>query len=1193
MAILDWDNFERIHGGAGGAWKAFENVCFELVRKKYGKESNVQKIRPFMGDHGIDIYVNHIGVEPIHIYQCKYFQNGLGKSQQNQIRESFSTIMSSEDYEVSSWTLMFPQDMTFEENIWWCKWEKRMSKRMPDIEISCLCGQALIQEIQDYGIYDKYFSGFTNDKYNDAEKKENAASVIESYIKNYTSVMFLQEGDEPQIRLMDLYISPEYEIFLSEVEKLDNPSLDLIEYIEVFANDDGKSSQNTLPVLFIEGHAGIGKTTFISKVAHDVQKAKILAGIKLYIVCLRDLVPSGKRINLHNPWMDFYEYLGICPSFEEFMVEMNEAVLILEGFDELSMIDNIQNENKSKYFNKLYHIMSQCKCNCHLIVTSRPDYLVEDNDWSKITFCKIIIKMKHLSKEKKQEWIYTAEQKGLRVRKSIKNNIVNSQKEDINVIISTPFTLYLIVHNNIELGTSYELWDIYFKIFGMETVKKSYDRIAHPSEILVDFIFDITREIAFFMFTHNRLDISWNEIEIVINNLEISNNDLERMKEIGVIHNNNFSEARIELRRLLRNNYALHTYYKRSENGGGLAFVHNYIKDFFVYEKISNTLNEAYKKLKPDKLNSDDIEQINIVYYELFSSNFLNEKVIEFLASNIRSEKKSNIETRTWIKRECSNFSQRVFPVVFSDMLINGFCYTDRIIKKIDSECIEKPINESYNLWVLYKKIYSYTKTNENYITMLINHEFKLGSKVKFFRILINELLSINKQLFSEINLQDIDISGTDFSKAYLFQCNYYKTNLIGADFSDAVINEGSLKSAKCMRGNFRKIYMNQVDANRTNFNNANLMNAELQKTNLKSTQFVEANLGGVTFRQCIFFSANFTKANLDECVIKNSKVHKCKFINTSLKRVNFQNTEFHDCVFRNIELEDANLENALFYGTDSIKGNFSKVNLRLTNFSNQRFKKCNFENCNFTGTDFSDAVLNKVCLVNADIKSAILKSIEFISSELNNCNLENADMWGAKLSRVSLEKSNLSYAKLHGCIIEKSNLSYATLNDISAMEAVFDETNLSDANLIRANLEYASFKRVNFKYANLSYANMMNADFYKADLREANLQGADMRGVNLEEANLTGANLIGVNLSNANLKNAIIKNTVFRGVLGKRKKGTIKYALLNNADMEGVKLRNMKGYTQEDVIKMLTYADCRKADFTSIPQYIKQMILK
>ena len=241
--------------------------------------------------------------------------------------------------------------------------------------------------------------------------------------------------------------------------------------------------------------------------------------------------------------------------------------------------------------------------------------------------------------------------------------------------------------------------------------------------------------------------------------------------------------------------------------------------------------------MKPDKLNFADIEQVNSVYYELFSSNFLNDKVIDFLTSNIRSKKNSNVEPRIWIRRECGEFSQRVFPVVFSDMLINGFCYTDRIIKKIDSECIEKPINEAYNLWVLHKNMYHYTEDNEKYITMLINNEFRMGVKVRFFRILINELLKIAKHLFSGINLQDIDISSTDFSKAYLIRCNFYKTNLTRADFSDAVINESSLKSAKCMKSNFRKISMYGVNAYRTNFNNADLMSEKLEKTSRVSCQ--------------------------------------------------------------------------------------------------------------------------------------------------------------------------------------------------------------------------------------------------------------------------------------------------------------------------------------------------------------------
>ena len=137
------------------------------------------------------------------------------------------------------------------------------------------------------------------------------------------------------------------------------------------------------------------------------------------------------------------------------------------------------------------------------------------------------------------------------------------------------------------------------------------------------------------MFCNNKLDISWSEIELVINNISISEKDIDSFKAIGVIKNSNFSEARIELRRLLKNNYALHTYYKRNEDGGGLAFIHNYIKDFFVAEKVITSLNTAYEKLEGTALDSKKREYLNIVYYELFSNNFLNDKVLSFLISYV------------------------------------------------------------------------------------------------------------------------------------------------------------------------------------------------------------------------------------------------------------------------------------------------------------------------------------------------------------------------------------------------------------------------------------------------------------------------------------------------------------------------------------------------------------------------------
>lgn len=1190
MAILDWDNFERIHGTPGGSREAFEGICLDLVRKKYEKETNVQKIKSHKGDHGIDIYVNNIGVEPIHIYQCKYFRDSLGDSQKKQIRDSFSTVVCDEEYEVSEWTLLLPLDMSFDENLWWCRWKEKVSERIPNIKISCLCGHALIQEIIDYNLYEKYFGESINREASIMTlKREIASDVIDSYIENYKNVLFLQEKDEPQIRLMDLYIEPEYEIFSSEIEELDNSDIGLIDYLEIFANYDGRASRNTLPILFIEGYAGIGKTSFISKIAYEYSNKKIFSEINLYIIRLRDLVPNGQKVNLSNPWRDFFEYLNIASSFEDFLEKMNKSVLILEGFDELSMIDNIQNENKSKYFNKIYSIMSQYKCNCHLVITSRPNYLVEDNNWNKIVACKSIIRLTHLSDKKKREWIGLAEENGLPVKEAIKDGLINNQRDDINTIISTPFTLYLIVHNEIEMSASYELWDIYIKIFGRETVQKSYDKVAHPSEMLADYIFKITCDIAFFMFCNNKLDISWDEIEAVINNIEITEKDIARMKEIGVIKNFSFYEAKTELRQLLRNNYALHTYYKRSENGGGLAFVHNYIKDFFVCEKISNTLNEAYEKIKPDILSKDDIEYLNHIFYKLFSSNFLNDKVIEFLVSNIKVEMKSNFKNCVWIRRECASLTQRVFPIVFSDMLINGFYYSNERSEKIDSECIERPINESYNLWVLFKHLYGYANKNEEYIAMLINSDFKIGLRVRFFRILINELLSINKQLFSEVDLQDIDFSNVDFSKAYLYKCNFLKTTLKKADFSNSIIDQSNMRLAKCNEANFRNTDIKNVCAIKTVFNNADLSYGKLDSVCLNTAYFIEAEMREISFDECELCGIDFSKAYMYKAVFKDALISKSKFIKTDLRMVNFEYARFCGCIFKFVDLSEANMQGVLFENTYIKGGLFKGTDISRADLSKQDMKECIFEECKLVGTDFMGAKIKKASFISADLSLAMLNNAELSYSDLSFSNLEKNNLQGIKMLHVTLEKANLSYAILRGAVIEKSSMQHAVLNDIEADVAEIKETNFKDANLIRASLRRSSMENCIFRFANLAYANMENSCLRNSDLQGADLRGADLRGADLEGANLEEAILIGANLSSANLKNTNLKNTILRGALKSgKKRNSIKYTILDNANLEGVRIKSIQAHKQDDIISMLMRADYSKANFTGVPAYIK-----
>lgn len=71
--------------GLAGAREAFENLAFDLIKSQ---ESRAQKVRVSQGDGGIDAHVNDLS-DPggVHVYQCKFFREGLEDSQKGQIRD--------------------------------------------------------------------------------------------------------------------------------------------------------------------------------------------------------------------------------------------------------------------------------------------------------------------------------------------------------------------------------------------------------------------------------------------------------------------------------------------------------------------------------------------------------------------------------------------------------------------------------------------------------------------------------------------------------------------------------------------------------------------------------------------------------------------------------------------------------------------------------------------------------------------------------------------------------------------------------------------------------------------------------------------------------------------------------------------------------------------------------------------------
>lgn len=84
-------------------------------------------VRPDPGDEGLDTFVGEFDGD-LHVYQAKYFCDGIGDSQKKQIRRSWKSCHGSPRFSrVVSWTLCVPIELSPEEHTWWQGWRKRES----------------------------------------------------------------------------------------------------------------------------------------------------------------------------------------------------------------------------------------------------------------------------------------------------------------------------------------------------------------------------------------------------------------------------------------------------------------------------------------------------------------------------------------------------------------------------------------------------------------------------------------------------------------------------------------------------------------------------------------------------------------------------------------------------------------------------------------------------------------------------------------------------------------------------------------------------------------------------------------------------------------------------------------------------------------------------------------------------------
>jgi hypothetical protein len=105
--------------GVAGARQKFEKLVKLLLKEENDGAKGFEAVP---GDDGIDLYVGDLtSGEGVHVFQCKFFPQGLGLAQKGQVRESFKRCI--QRNKVTRWTLCLPVDLTKPQMVWFENWK--------------------------------------------------------------------------------------------------------------------------------------------------------------------------------------------------------------------------------------------------------------------------------------------------------------------------------------------------------------------------------------------------------------------------------------------------------------------------------------------------------------------------------------------------------------------------------------------------------------------------------------------------------------------------------------------------------------------------------------------------------------------------------------------------------------------------------------------------------------------------------------------------------------------------------------------------------------------------------------------------------------------------------------------------------------------------------------------------------------
>jgi predicted NACHT family NTPase len=306
-------------GSKEGARASFEEMLAQLIRLS---QPGVRRVEANPGDWGIDVFVGQLdGL--ISVWQSKFFIDGVGEAQQEQIRQSLASLMASaraQGFSVDTWTLCIPSSMDPKATRWWDGWKKRAET--------------------EYGI--------SIQLWDETELRSlllslDAGSLREAYFSlpsvTYQHTIEIAPHDYPEIksylprRVCETKDAGPFSLYLLSKEKVH----DLAEVIE----------RQKRVILLCD--AGVGKTTELKRIASLYSKVDSRFHVEL--VSLNKYIDQSVPELLHYHWDQVPE---------------DKLLVALDGFDETESQNRKNAVRRIESFAEAHpgvHILISCRTN--------------------------------------------------------------------------------------------------------------------------------------------------------------------------------------------------------------------------------------------------------------------------------------------------------------------------------------------------------------------------------------------------------------------------------------------------------------------------------------------------------------------------------------------------------------------------------------------------------------------------------------------------------------------------------------------------------------------------------------------------------------------------------------------------------------------------------------------------------------